>query len=57
MVGLVSDFFLQMFFFTTVLSIDIRRMEVRTVLPSHTLHQHIFNHLTGVGLTFLPSAG
>lgn len=30
MVGLVSDFFLQMFFFTTVLSIDIRRMEVRT---------------------------
>lgn len=29
MVGLVSDFFLQMFFFTTVLSIDIRRMEVR----------------------------
>lgn len=28
MVGLVSDFFLQMFFFTTVLSIDIRRMEV-----------------------------
>ncbi|MBN3300807.1 SCAP protein, partial [Amia calva] len=26
-VGLVSDFFLQMFFFTTVLSIDIRRME------------------------------
>lgn len=57
MVGLVSDFFLQMFFFTTVLSIDIRRMEVRTVLPSHTLHQHIFNHLTRVGLTFLPSAG
>ncbi|KAK3541361.1 hypothetical protein QTP86_023089 [Hemibagrus guttatus] len=30
-VGLVSDFFLQMFFFTTVLSIDIRRMEVRIV--------------------------
>lgn len=29
MVGLVSDFFLQMFFFTTILSIDIRRMEVR----------------------------
>ncbi|NXE01153.1 SCAP protein, partial [Chaetorhynchus papuensis] len=29
-VGLVSDFFLQMFFFTTVLSIDIRRMEVGT---------------------------
>ncbi|XP_054246249.1 sterol regulatory element-binding protein cleavage-activating protein [Indicator indicator] len=27
-VGLVSDFFLQMFFFTTVLSIDIRRMEL-----------------------------
>lgn len=26
--GLVSDFFLQMLFFTTVLSIDIRRMEV-----------------------------
>ncbi|NXB51582.1 SCAP protein, partial [Leucopsar rothschildi] len=32
-VGLVSDFFLQMFFFTTVLSIDIRRMEVGT--PGH----------------------
>lgn len=31
-VGLVSDFFLQMFFFTTVLSIDIRRMEVRAGL-------------------------
>ncbi|KTG45605.1 hypothetical protein cypCar_00005403 [Cyprinus carpio] len=31
-VGLVSDFFLQMFFFTTVLSIDIRRMEVGTVI-------------------------
>ncbi|NWH41813.1 SCAP protein, partial [Chloropsis hardwickii] len=27
-VGLLSDFFLQMFFFTTVLSIDIRRMEL-----------------------------
>ncbi|XP_076137054.1 sterol regulatory element-binding protein cleavage-activating protein isoform X1 [Alosa pseudoharengus] len=27
-VGLVSDFFLQMFFFTTILSIDIRRMEL-----------------------------
>ncbi|KPP65228.1 hypothetical protein Z043_116372 [Scleropages formosus] len=27
-VGLVSDFFLQMLFFTTVLSIDIRRMEI-----------------------------
>lgn len=26
--GLGSDAFLQMFFFTTVLSIDIRRMEV-----------------------------
>lgn len=34
-VGLVSDFFLQMLFFTTVLSIDIRRMEVglRCALP------------------------
>ena len=29
-VGLLTDFYLQMFFFTTVLSIDIRRMEVRT---------------------------
>ena len=28
-VGLLTDFYLQMFFFTTVLSIDIRRMEVR----------------------------
>uniref|UniRef100_A0A8C5J2K3 Sterol regulatory element-binding protein cleavage-activating protein n=1 Tax=Junco hyemalis TaxID=40217 RepID=A0A8C5J2K3_JUNHY len=38
-VGLVSDFFLQMFFFTTVLSIDIRRMEVAPPLslsPSAT---------------------
>lgn len=33
-VGLVSDFFLQMLFFTTVLSIDIRRMEVRVALPT-----------------------
>ncbi|XP_029820521.1 LOW QUALITY PROTEIN: sterol regulatory element-binding protein cleavage-activating protein, partial [Manacus vitellinus] len=39
-VGLVSDFFLQMFFFTTVLSIDIRRMEVG---KGH-----------GAGLGFLP---
>uniref|UniRef100_A0A8C0SPM7 Sterol regulatory element-binding protein cleavage-activating protein n=1 Tax=Canis lupus familiaris TaxID=9615 RepID=A0A8C0SPM7_CANLF len=31
-VGLVSDFFLQMLFFTTVLSIDIRRMEAGTVV-------------------------
>ncbi|KAM8826089.1 sterol regulatory element-binding protein cleavage-activating protein isoform 1-T1 [Synchiropus picturatus] len=28
LVGLVSDFFLQMLFFTTILSIDIRRMEL-----------------------------
>ncbi|XP_061737713.1 sterol regulatory element-binding protein cleavage-activating protein [Nerophis ophidion] len=34
-VGLVSDFFLQMFFFTTVLSIDIRRMELVD------LHRHM----------------
>ncbi|XP_061633902.1 sterol regulatory element-binding protein cleavage-activating protein isoform X3 [Phyllopteryx taeniolatus] len=34
-VGLVSDFFLQMFFFTTVLSIDVRRMELMD------LHGHI----------------
>uniref|UniRef100_UPI00358EEEE0 sterol regulatory element-binding protein cleavage-activating protein isoform X3 n=1 Tax=Myxine glutinosa TaxID=7769 RepID=UPI00358EEEE0 len=27
-VGIVSDFFLQMFFFTTVLAVDIRRMEL-----------------------------
>ncbi|XP_073757191.1 sterol regulatory element-binding protein cleavage-activating protein isoform X2 [Callorhinus ursinus] len=36
-VGLVSDFFLQMLFFTTVLSIDIRRMELADLnkrLPS-----------------------
>ena len=36
-VGLVSAFFLQMLFFTTVLSIDIRRMEVSAAgaaLPS-----------------------
>uniref|UniRef100_W5LWR5 SSD domain-containing protein n=1 Tax=Lepisosteus oculatus TaxID=7918 RepID=W5LWR5_LEPOC len=37
-VGLVSDFFLQMFFFTTVLSIDIRRMEVRGYPIPQLLH-------------------
>lgn len=57
MVGLVSDFFLQMFFFTTVLSIDIRRMEVSAVLPSRPSHQHTSNHLAAVGLSPLPSAG
>ncbi|XP_075922338.1 sterol regulatory element-binding protein cleavage-activating protein isoform X2 [Petromyzon marinus] len=34
LVGIVSDFFLQMFFFTTVLAIDIRRMELSD------LHKH-----------------
>lgn len=38
-VGLVSDFFLQMFFFTTVLSIDIRRMEVSPPPPHLLTHQ------------------
>ncbi|MGH0159706.1 UNVERIFIED_CONTAM: hypothetical protein FKN15_037899 [Acipenser sinensis] len=37
-VGLVSDFFLQMLFLTTVLSIDIRRMEVKEVpVPAGTV--------------------
>lgn len=39
-VGLVSDFFLQMFFFTTVLSIDIRRMEVRVIFIFYTFPVH-----------------
>uniref|UniRef100_A0A4W3HUY3 Sterol regulatory element-binding protein cleavage-activating protein n=1 Tax=Callorhinchus milii TaxID=7868 RepID=A0A4W3HUY3_CALMI len=46
-VGLVSDFFLQMFFFTTVLSIDIRRMELADLnrrLPSEAV-QDIPDHL------------
>lgn len=34
--GLGSDFFLQMFFFTTVLSIDIRRMELTDLQSSRT---------------------
>lgn len=55
-VGLVSDFFLQMFFFTTVLSIDIRRMEVRPLLP--TLHRRCtLQNTNAVFLNFLPSAG
>ena len=29
LVGLWTDFFLQMFFFATILSVDIRRMEVQ----------------------------
>ena len=36
-VGLLTDFFLQMFFFTTVLSIDIRRMEVSSHLLAKNL--------------------
>lgn len=57
-VGLVSDFFLQMFFFTTVLSIDIRRMEVRAVLRRRPLARRLFRPLTGVGLALVPpSAG
>ncbi|XP_038664786.1 sterol regulatory element-binding protein cleavage-activating protein isoform X2 [Scyliorhinus canicula] len=46
-VGLVSDFFLQMFFFTTVLSIDIRRMELADLnrrLPAEAVQQ-IPDHL------------
>ena len=31
-VALLSDFFLQIFFFLSVLSIDIRRMEVNTII-------------------------
>ena len=36
--GLGSDVFLQMFFFTTVLSIDIRRMEVSFIIFHHFHH-------------------
>ncbi|XP_059830317.1 sterol regulatory element-binding protein cleavage-activating protein [Hypanus sabinus] len=41
-VGLVSDFFLQMCFFTTVLSIDIRRMELADLnkrLPAEAMQE------------------
>ncbi|XP_032876249.1 sterol regulatory element-binding protein cleavage-activating protein [Amblyraja radiata] len=41
-VGLVSDFFLQMCFFTTVLSIDIRRMELADLnkrLPAEAVQE------------------
>ena len=34
LVGLLTDFFLQMVFFVTVLSLDIRRMEVSTIIAS-----------------------
>ncbi|XP_041365861.1 sterol regulatory element-binding protein cleavage-activating protein-like isoform X2 [Gigantopelta aegis] len=37
-VGLLSDFFLQMVFFTTVLSVDIRRMELLD-LHKQSIHQ------------------
>uniref|UniRef100_A0A8C7VFB3 Sterol regulatory element-binding protein cleavage-activating protein n=1 Tax=Oncorhynchus mykiss TaxID=8022 RepID=A0A8C7VFB3_ONCMY len=47
-VGLVSDFFLQMFFFTTVLSIDIRRMEVNT--HTHTHCQQSLETLIWIGI-------
>lgn len=40
-VGLVSDFFLQMLFFTTVLSIDIRRMEVRAAEWAGPTHSYL----------------
>ncbi|XP_069778251.1 sterol regulatory element-binding protein cleavage-activating protein isoform X2 [Narcine bancroftii] len=46
-VGLVSDFFLQMCFFTTVLSIDIRRMELADLnkrLPAEAV-QEISNQM------------
>ena len=44
-VGLLSDFFLQILFFTTVLSIDIRRMEVgdfflQTLIFTTVLNRH-----------------
>ena len=51
MVGLLTDFFLQMFFFTTVLSIDIRRMEVslpQTTIMTSLLHLIYFNVAVGL---------
>ncbi|KAG8228658.1 hypothetical protein J437_LFUL008309 [Ladona fulva] len=39
-VGLLSDFFLQMMFFATVLAVDIRRLES---LESHQRHHHHHN--------------
>lgn len=36
-VGLLSDFFLQMFFFSTVLAIDIRRMELSSESQHHRI--------------------
>ena len=40
LVGLLCDFFLQIVFFPTVLSIDLRRMEV--CLSIHLSHFHLF---------------
>lgn len=43
-VGLISDFFLQMFFFSTVLAIDIRRMELSTESHHHKIQYSLSNN-------------
>jgi len=41
-IGLLVDFYLQMFFFATVLSIDIRRLELSDLGRGHTyLHVQV----------------
>ncbi|NWT27612.1 SCAP protein, partial [Cardinalis cardinalis] len=67
-VGLVSDFFLQMFFFTTVLSIDIRRMELADLnkrlppescparAPPHSITPHSPHSITPHTITLQPSS-
>ncbi|XP_067004981.2 sterol regulatory element-binding protein cleavage-activating protein isoform X2 [Anabrus simplex] len=42
-VGLLSDFFLQMFFFTTVLAIDIHRMELSSDSQHRRIHYNPTN--------------
>lgn len=47
LVGLMTDFFLQMFYFVPVLSVDIRRMEVCNeidLIYFVSQSQHYVNH-------------
>ncbi|CAH8295928.1 unnamed protein product, partial [Schistosoma turkestanicum] len=37
-VGLTTDFFLQLFFFVTILSVDIRRMELSDLMLEYPVH-------------------
>jgi hypothetical protein len=51
-VGLLSDFFLQMLFFSTVLAIDIRRMELSSESHHHRI-QYIPSQVSASGQTSL----